>query len=1005
MKNNIKFIKKLTTLLLIIFLLSQTAIPLISTVKAVEPDSTWQSDWMYVLNEQESELLLLTYRGQEKNYTIPSKATINGKTYTTLISGLGLSELQAAPFLYGTSIENVSFENGVKLGENLQYAFASETLKTINFDGLDFSNVKYMGEWLSHCKKITKIDLSNKDLSNVESLDDFLKDTQNIEELNLSNVNLSKLTNLNYTFKDNEYLKKVNMSGVNLSNVTSMNSIFEGCINLEEVDLSGITAPKLEYTDKMFKNCSSLEKLSLENLNRISNDSKIIENCSQLSELKLKNIASIETNAFLDNDVLSDLTLEKCNVKNNAFKNCANLKNITFIGNQVELEDGAFYLSPESYRTAFVSYKDDTGLNAKEVAIDSEIPVYTTTIIKTDDSKILSYPWGEDNRLVSDGKEYSLTYDVNGGEGQNNTVPFTAGDKIKEDIPQRTEYNFCGWNTKQDGSGKLYVPNEKINFNNNATLYAQWRKKGYTNSEKTEGWCGENVKWSYDANSKKLTIYTQGNGNGRMYNQLQRDDVEYSVPWANLTINTIEITEGVTYIGNYAFYRDASTESLILPNSLEEIGECAFYNRRLNTVTNLQDKVKVGRNAFNYVNQEYKITADANGGKFSNNSDKKEYTSIIKIEKQLPENSAKTEIQEPTREGYKFIGWNTKQDGTGKFVNNPYLLNTPRDTSLYAIWADKKITVTFNANGGNFSNNTQSLYQNENLIESVPTKSNYVFSEWNTKQDGTGTGFQPGQEFDLKEDTTLYAIWREPYVLKIKKNSENRGEAHYLIDENNNEIRVFHFEAAVLRDGDEFVEVSEDYLKNYFKEADVSDTEIQKFITLIATLKPFNEAGLDNTLDDIWEFYNNVGGTYPQYMYKILDSTWHTSNSGAYWLQSHDLRMLFIDDHYQDVAKGYKLRVFKHDNKILVTIEKIEVQEEKEEEKKDEDSNKKDEDVPSKNVVDDNKPLDIVIVDVDDNSNDENSPQTGDKIFVVAIIIIVSVAGIVVTYIINKKSK
>lgn len=43
---------------------------------------------------------------------------------------------------------------------------------------------------------------------------------------------------------------------------------------------------------------------------------------------------------------------------------------------------------------------------------------------------------------------------------------------------------------------------------------------------------------------------------------------------------------------------------------------------------------------------------------------------------------------EPTREGFKFVGWNTKSDGTGDTVDAEYLQNHPltQDTTYYAKW-------------------------------------------------------------------------------------------------------------------------------------------------------------------------------------------------------------------------------------------------------------------------------------------------------------------------------
>lgn len=41
----------------------------------------------------------------------------------------------------------------------------------------------------------------------------------------------------------------------------------------------------------------------------------------------------------------------------------------------------------------------------------------------------------------------------------------------------------------------------------------------------------------------------------------------------------------------------------------------------------------------------------------------------------------------------------------------------------------------------------------------MPTLDDYVFSGWNTKPNGSGDKYDPGQDITLKEDLTLYAQW------------------------------------------------------------------------------------------------------------------------------------------------------------------------------------------------------------------------------------------------------
>ena len=82
--------------------------------------------------------------------------------------------------------------------------------------------------------------------------------------------------------------------------------------------------------------------------------------------------------------------------------------------------------------------------------------------------------------------------------------------------------------------------------------------------------CGTNLTWSYNSSAKKLTI----SGSGEMY-----DYTESSMPWKNYasSIETLEIGEGATRIGNNAFRGLSKLSSISLPTSLRSIGDYAFY--------------------------------------------------------------------------------------------------------------------------------------------------------------------------------------------------------------------------------------------------------------------------------------------------------------------------------------------------------------------------------------------------------------------------------------------
>lgn len=87
-----------------------------------------------------------------------------------------------------------------------------------------------------------------------------------------------------------------------------------------------------------------------------------------------------------------------------------------------------------------------------------------------------------------------------------------------------------------------------------------------------EGKCGEKVKWHLDASTGILNIY----GEGSMDNYASAS----KTPWYNYRqyINYVRVTDGVIYIGNYAFAECTTLDKVYLSADVYNIGDRAFYN-------------------------------------------------------------------------------------------------------------------------------------------------------------------------------------------------------------------------------------------------------------------------------------------------------------------------------------------------------------------------------------------------------------------------------------------
>lgn len=86
--------------------------------------------------------------------------------------------------------------------------------------------------------------------------------------------------------------------------------------------------------------------------------------------------------------------------------------------------------------------------------------------------------------------------------------------------------------------------------------------------------------------------------------------------------------------------------------------------------------------------------------------------------------------------------------------------------------AKPSYSVTFNANSGSGAPSAQTKWYNESLTLSStkPTRTNYVFKNWNTKSDGSGTAYASGASYTGNAALALYAQWYAPYTVSFNAN-------------------------------------------------------------------------------------------------------------------------------------------------------------------------------------------------------------------------------------------
>lgn len=125
-----------------------------------------------------------------------------------------------------------------------------------------------------------------------------------------------------------------------------------------------------------------------------------------------------------------------------------------------------------------------------------------------------------------------------------------------------------------------------------------------------------------------------------------------------------------------------------------------------------------------------------------------------------------SKLPTPTYDKHRFIGWNSKADGSGIMLKDGAKLTDI--TNYYAIW-EIEYTLILDYTKSKKTNETYNLIASDSINLLVPELSGYKFIGWNTHVDGQGTYIPIDREYSITEDTTLYAQWEQIIVTNDKE--------------------------------------------------------------------------------------------------------------------------------------------------------------------------------------------------------------------------------------------
>ena len=130
-------------------------------------------------------------------------------------------------------------------------------------------------------------------------------------------------------------------------------------------------------------------------------------------------------------------------------------------------------------------------------------------------------------------------------------------------VSLRTVYYAGSKSQWQECGGAQYIPE-------NVVIYG-------SNIDVTNGKCGENAVWEFDEETGKLTI----SGTGPMYDYGRQSGNSWiEAPWYNIqnSIISIDIQDGITYIGKETFSNCTKLKQVTIAASVTDVADNVFYN-------------------------------------------------------------------------------------------------------------------------------------------------------------------------------------------------------------------------------------------------------------------------------------------------------------------------------------------------------------------------------------------------------------------------------------------
>ena len=290
---------------------------------------------------------------------------------------------------------------------------------------------------------------------------------------------------------------------------------------------------------------------------------------------------------------------------------------------------------------------------------------------------------------TKEANSYTLTYDLDGGEWENDTT-YTYTKKYNEEVevkadPTKEGYTFVDWTSEEVEvvNGKFTMPAKDV------TLKAKWNINKYT--IKWVNWDGSEVRTD--------TEVPYGTELKAPADPTREADAEYTYTFAGWTPKIETVTGDATYQATYTKEANSYTLTYDLDGGEWENDTTYTYTKKYNEEVEVKaDPTKEGYTFAGWTSAEvkvvngkftmpakdvtlkakweaniYKVTYDLDGGEWTEatNEFPYEYKATVEVVKTVP-----------TREGYKFSGWRSEE----VTIENDAFTMPAKDVVLKAVW-------------------------------------------------------------------------------------------------------------------------------------------------------------------------------------------------------------------------------------------------------------------------------------------------------------------------------